>query len=156
MDVFLAKFNSAGVLQWATYYGGTGDDQANDIEIDVFNNIVIAGSTNSTTGIATPNGMQTFLIGGYDGFIARFSQAGVLVYGTFYGYSGTDLIAGICTDRNGAVYATGNTNSTVTLTPGTHQNSNGGNSDAFIMKMAYPNILGFATYYGGTAKSRAC
>ena len=56
-DAFLVKFNSAGVRQWATYYGGTSGDQGWATACDPAGNIYMAGYTNSN-GLATTGSHQ--------------------------------------------------------------------------------------------------
>ena len=63
-DAFLVKFNSSGVRQWGTYYGGTGYDDGYSCATDASGNVYLAGSTNSTTGIATTGAHQTTSGGG--------------------------------------------------------------------------------------------
>src|SRR6185437_8790526 len=58
-DAFLAKFNSSGARQWATYYGGSGADAAYGISVSGSVNIYIAGSTASKSGIATSGAFLT-------------------------------------------------------------------------------------------------
>jgi len=71
LDSFISKFNSNGVLQWGTYYGGSGDDQANGIARNG-QNIYVSGNTSSATAIATTGAFQTTIGGGTDAFIAKF------------------------------------------------------------------------------------
>jgi hypothetical protein len=61
-DAFLVKFNSAGVRQWATYYGGSGGDAGHSCAVDGSGNVYLAGGTNSTSGIASGGHQNT--IGG--------------------------------------------------------------------------------------------
>ena len=51
MDGYLAKFNSSGVIQWATYYGGNCDVQINAITCDNSSNIYFTGQTCANTVI---------------------------------------------------------------------------------------------------------
>ena len=53
-DVFLTKYNAAGVKQWTRLLGAPGSfqDVANGIAIDASNNIYIAGFTNGAAGRA--------------------------------------------------------------------------------------------------------
>ncbi len=46
-DAYVAKFNSAGSLSWATYYGGESEDIANGITCDKSGNVFITGETYS-------------------------------------------------------------------------------------------------------------
>ena len=48
-DAFLVKFNSSGVRQWGTYYGGTGNDMAYSCATDASGNIYLSGYTTSTS-----------------------------------------------------------------------------------------------------------
>ena len=43
-DVFLAKLNSQGQLQWLRQFGGGGDDRVDAISIDPDGNITLAGT----------------------------------------------------------------------------------------------------------------
>ena len=62
-DAFLVKFNSSGVRQWGTYYGGTGRDIGYSCATDASGNVYSSWMTNSTTGIATTGAHQTTLEG---------------------------------------------------------------------------------------------
>lgn len=163
MDGFLAKFNSTGVRQWATYYGGSGDELIYGCTTDAFGNIFISGRTTSTNNIATASGFQTNYLGGTtDGFMAKFSPGGVRRWATYYGSSGTDETFRSCTDATGKVFFAGYTAGTGTLvsTPGTHQtvNGGGGNVDAYLVKFDSVGVRQWATLYGGLGSDygRAC
>ncbi len=52
-DAFLVKFNPAGVRQWATYYGGNGDDKVTSCTVDGSGNVYLAGDTYTTTSTSS-------------------------------------------------------------------------------------------------------
>ncbi|MBP7808822.1 MAG: T9SS type A sorting domain-containing protein [Bacteroidia bacterium] len=140
-DGILIKFNSTGVRQWGTYYGGTGNDFIFNIAINtVSNRIYITGASSMGGNIATINGFQTVHGGGlFDAFLVSFIPSGVRQIGTYYGGTGNfdDQGTGCVTDANGNVYITGRTTSATGLsTPGAHQTAFGafGNNDGFLVK----------------------
>ena len=150
-DAFIAKFNSSGIRQWATYYGGSEVEEAYDISIDINGNILASGVTGSNSGIATSGAWQTTFSGGngLDCFIVKFNATGILQWGTYYGGSSSDYNYGIATDLNGNVVITGFTSSTTGIaTSGAYQTVFAGGSDVFLAKFNSSGALQWATYYG--------
>lgn len=153
VDGFIAKFNANGVRQWGTYFGGNDNDGYLSLCIDNAGNIVIAGNTVSTTGIATAGSYDTSYNGGSDIFIAKFSNSGSLLWGTYYGGTAQESVQGITTDINGDIYIAGAVSSTTGIaTPGAYQTSYGGGSfDGVIAKFSSNGSnRQWGTYYGGT------
>lgn len=136
-DVFLAKFNSSGVRQWGTYYGGLLYDNLSSLDIYGSTSIYIAGTTYSTTGISTVNAYQTEINGtSLEGFVTKFNQNGILQWGTYYGGSNDDNITAIECFGSSNIFAVGSTSSTSDIAlPSTHQPTYGGGiTDGFIAK----------------------
>lgn len=77
-DAFISKFNTSGVRQWATYFGGNSSEDGNGIATDASGNIVITGNTGSTNAISTNGAHQTTHGGIFDAFIAKFNSNGTL------------------------------------------------------------------------------
>ncbi len=153
-DVFIAKFNSNGIIQWATYYGGTGVEAGNGIATDTGGNIIITGETNSTNAIATIGAHQTILGGVTDAFIAKFNSNGIIQWATYYGGGFSDFGKGITTDAGGNIIITGASNSSNAIaTVGAHQTtlSAGSGSDVLIAKFNSNGVRQWATYYGGNS-----
>ncbi len=138
-DAFLTKFNSLGIPQWCTYYGGDSQytESINCVKTDG-ENTYIGGVVSSTSGIATTgaltaiapdNGTQS------DGFIAKFDSAGNRLWGTYLGSHGFDILTSLCV-QNGkitsAVYTGGLDWQT---TQGLQENSGGGFFDCAIVKI---------------------
>jgi hypothetical protein len=73
-DALVAKLSDNGDLEWATYYGGPMSDEGWGIALQNENGyFTIAGSTMSTSGIASVDAFQENYGGGnYDVFIAKF------------------------------------------------------------------------------------
>jgi len=147
-NAFLAKFNSAGSLLWATYYGK--DDWGSDLASDSSGDIYLTGSTGSDSGIATSGAYRTSLIDGKDnGFLAKFNSGGNLLWATYYGLNG-DVGYGIASDAHENVYITGVTNYDSSIaTFGAYQTSFAGGSEAFLAKFNSAGSLLWGTYYGG-------
>lgn len=151
-DGFLAKFDSSGVLQWSTYYGGSADDYGNSISADTSGHIYLAGTTYSSSGIATAGAWQDTLGGDFDAFLARFDSSGALQWATYYG--GANEEEGYAaTGPLGNAYITGYTSSTSGITtPGSYQPVYGGGTyDLFLAQFDTAGILQWGSYYGGSS-----
>jgi hypothetical protein len=155
-DAFLVKFNSSGVRQWGTYYGGAGDDWGKCCAIDASGNIYLVGTSSSTTGVqiaSSGSHQDIYGGGGQDAFIAKFSSAGVRQWATYYGGVGSDFGEACSVDGSGNVYLGGLTDSNspgVIATVGSHQvNYGGGLQDAFLVKFNSSGVRQWGTYYGG-------
>lgn len=146
-DAFVAKFdmNESGdaSLVWATYFGGTGSDRADDIAADHAGNVFITGTTYSDN-FPTHNGFANTVPvqNGYDAYVTRLNTHGALVYSTYIGAQAPDSGEGIAVVpqlNSGIVYVTG----TITGATGFSVTSNAFQADAdpnlrpdaFLMKI---------------------
>ncbi|MEI6900522.1 MAG: hypothetical protein WCL00_11640, partial [Bacteroidota bacterium] len=145
------KFNSDGVRQWGTYYGGTDAENVYTCVTDHYGNSFIGGQTYSYNNIATPGACQTTFGGLQDGFLAKFNTAGLRQWGTYYGGTDIDYIISSATDDNGDIYITGITRSTTFIaTSGSFQPVLDGPSDAFLVRFDSLGQRLWGTYYGGS------
>ena len=142
IDVILVKLNNLGIREWATYYGGNGNEETHSIYIDNYDNVYIAGETNSTDVMASPTAHQTNIgNNNNDGFIAKFDASGNRLWGTFYGGLGAESFQYLSISDDGYLYATGIQSSTTNIaTPNSYQENYNGNN-------YYGNS--FANNYGG-------
>jgi len=159
-NIFILQFNIAGVLKWATYYGGSIGEIGYSIYSDG-NNVWITGATGSTNfPTYNPGGgayFQGVLTGNYNAFILQFNTSGVREWATYYGGSAIDPETGnsICSDGTN-VWVTGYTTSSnfPTYNPGGgayFQGALGGQQNAFILQFNTSGVRKWATYYGGNA-----
>jgi len=90
--------------------GGAANDQGNAIARDTSGNIYVGGIT-QTAGLAVPaNAVQTGLHGSRNPFIAKLSSnLNSLLYFTYLGGSGGDIVSGIAVDAAGEAYLGGMT-----------------------------------------------
>jgi len=155
-DGFLAKFNSSGVRQWGTYFGGPTDDIAYSCASDSTGNAYIGGYTVSHTGIASPGAHQETFGGWSEGFLAKFTAGGQRLWSTYYGGGFGETALAICTDPSRNVYLAGRTESfTGIATPGSHQPEIGGADDAFLARFDSNGVRQWGTYYGGSGNEFA-
>ena len=143
---FIAKFDDVGALQWSTYYGGDGKDRLFDMVIDHAGNILIVGTTTSTTGIANASSWMTAKSEDTCSFLAKFSPTGALLWSTYL----PDRVYEVTINNDNEILVAGMTdNATGIATAGTFQSSYGGNWDNFILKFDPDGNRIWGTYIGG-------
>jgi len=152
-DAYLAKFNSDGERQWATYFGGAASDKG----IAITGNgthIYIAGMTMSESDVAAGGYQETYGGGDYDGFLTQFDEDGTVAWSTYYGGAGYDKIEALaCSDDY--VYIAGTTTSTTGIaTGGSFQELAGGGEDMYLARFDHEGGLLVGTYYGGSENDR--
>lgn len=70
---FIVKLDSNGNRLCATYFGASHDEDGH-VAVDLFGNIYLTGSTQSTIGIASGGFQNTFGGGATDAYLAKFSS----------------------------------------------------------------------------------
>jgi hypothetical protein len=159
------------ILGFATYFGGTLGETAWAVALNPTDgSIYVAGETfskyalsNKTALFATTGAYQTSFRGGKltgDGFIARFDNAGNLIYLTYLGGSGDDFVSSIAVDAAGNAFVTGFTDSTnFPMTNALYPKINGKidrklnvfPGDAFVAELdSSGSNLVYSTYLGGS------
>jgi hypothetical protein len=144
-DTFVAKVSPDGALQWATYLGGSDDDQGLGIAVDAAGNGLVTGYTDSTNFSGANNSPKEHR----DAFVAKVSPDGALQWATYLGGSGYDEPRGIAVDSAGNSLVTGRTYST--NFSGVNNSFKGGYEDAFLAKVSPNGTLQWATYLGGSS-----
>jgi uncharacterized repeat protein (TIGR01451 family) len=153
-DIFIAKFNSAGALQYSSILTGAPASPSG-IAVDASGSAYITGSTTSTaypivqpafqsTCRACPSG---------NGFVTKLSPSGErLVYSTYLGGPEGNGGSAIAVDTSGEAYIAGTTGAGFPVTEDAFQKSfGGGSSDAYITKLnATGSGLVYSTYLGGS------
>lgn len=153
-DGFLVKFNTTGVRQWGTYYGGSASDWVNACTTDASSNVYISGFTQtpSSTIIATAGAHQTVYNGGNDAILIKFNTNGVRLWGTYYGANGNERSWGCAVDTSGNICMSGFTSpyaGTVIATAGSWQSTSGGFIDGYLAIFDSMGVRQWSTYYGG-------
>ncbi|REH01208.1 DUF7948 domain-containing protein [Flavobacterium aquicola] len=156
-DAFLAKFNSSGIRIWGTYFGGLYGDLGNALDIDSNNNIYLIGTTTSYDNIAINSNFQTKLnvfpdgSSDVDGFLAKFSPEGNLIWSTYVGGENRDDLRSIVIKNNHLIIG-GSTNSFKNMTTvGVFQQSHDpiAHTDGIIYNFSLNGERIWSTYYGG-------
>lgn len=111
-DAFVTKLNASGTaLVFSTFLGGSADDGASRVEVDVAANIYVQGATDSPN-FPTAHALQGSLLGKNNAFLAKLDPSGAtLLYSTYLGGNGTDFAVGAA-DATGTIYLSGHTDST--------------------------------------------
>ena len=171
-DIGISKFTPNGRnLVYATYLGGSGDEQPHSLFADAAGNLVISGRTTSGN---FPFKNEVGNRGGWDIAIVKLNAAGTGIIGSLriagsaddavnmrenrqagswvlLRNYGDDARSEVVLDAAANIYVTSSTRSTdFPVTAGAFQTSFGGNQDAVVMKID-PNCnnLLWASYLGG-------
>ncbi len=124
-DIFVAKYNSIGTIQWVQAIGGVNNDDARAIVVDSNGNSFVTGGFSGTVSFGTIS--KTANPSAF--FIAKFNSNGVANW-----VQSIDGAGGLCMslDANGNVYTSGSFSGTITL--GNNSKTSEGISDVFIAK----------------------
>ena len=109
-DVFLAKYDSDGNQQWIKQFGTSTYDEAFSVSTDTSGNIYVGGHT--VGGLAGSNQNVGQNVGAFpstDSFVAKYDSNGNQQWIKQFGTPVLDDNWGVATDKDGNVYAGGNT-----------------------------------------------
>lgn len=123
-DLFVVKYDGAGVKQWTRQLGTPVDDFAAGIVADTRGNVYVTGRTFGGLDGNTPAGLS-----GSDLFVVKYDSAGTKQWTRQFGSGGDDEGDGIAADAQGNVYVAGSTRGGVL-----DGNVNAGSFDLFVVK----------------------
>jgi len=139
-DLFVAKLNTDGELQWHTFWGSY-QDRGFGIDLDNDDNIYITGYSSASWG--TPIRSHS---GNQDAYAAKLDNDGTLIWNTFLGGADYDGGSGIALDNDGNVYiggwGVGSWGTPVNGFTGTDQ------KDGFAVKLDNDGNLLWNTFFG--------
>lgn len=113
-DIFIAKLNASGTLQWNTFMGSDEEDEGSDIAVDAEENIYVIGNSTATWG----SPVLPFSGNYQEAVVAKLDGTGTLLWNSFLGSNAATYGSsyhygeGIAVDCLGAVYVTGSSKET--------------------------------------------
>jgi len=135
---YLLKYDSNGISQWGTYFGGVASDYGTNLVLDSANNVYITGITNSsgigdlsfniydasmnivgTDGsfeVVTPTPKYQLsapqsLTASLNGYLLKYDSNGISQWGTYFGCLSDDFVSSLALDSANNIYITGSTDS---------------------------------------------
>ena len=148
-DIFVAKYNSSGTLQWVQSAGGTSVDIGRGIAVDASGNLYVTGSYQGT---ATFGATPKTSVGSDDIFVAKYNNSGTVQWMQSAGSTNSDNSNSIAVDGSGNVYITGYYQGTATF--GATLKTSAGSDDIFVAKYNGNGAFQWVQSAGGTSEDR--
>lgn len=153
-EAFVAKLTKDGSgLLFATFYGGSGYDYANSVELDSEGRIHICGITLSTDLAVSPSAFDSTYNGGQDSYAATLSPDGAaLVMGNYIGSDLWDVANDIAVDSLDRPIVVGTTQgASFPTTAGAFRTTKVGIYEGYVLRFsADGTALQFSTLLGGS------
>jgi len=179
-DMVVFKYNAVGsAYLFATFIGGTNNDQPHSLVVDASDNLVIAGRSYSSDFPTTTGSYDGSFNGNADLVVVKLNSTGTALLGsTYIGGSGDDAVnenaqepvqgvlkhnygddarSEVILDNAGNVYVAASTSSSnFPVTANAYQSSLQGGQDGVIVKLnsALTSLL-WSTYLGGSSNDAA-
>jgi Secretion system C-terminal sorting domain len=157
-DQYLIKWNNACVRQYATYYGGSGDEGILcDVDVTSSGDVWLGVFVESTNFPVTAGANQPNNAGGWDFGVVRFNNAGTRLYASYYGSGDQEEPWDISVDKiSGNVCLTGAAWGTAFPTMGPpFQSVSAGSQEGAIVVLGPTGVPTYVTYYGGPGHDEA-
>ncbi len=154
MDIYLAKYDSDGVLIWAHSWGSYNADAGGEVTTDANGNIYFTGRFNSTVDFDPGAGTEELIsTGGSDIFVVKLDENGNFIWAKHVDGPGTDQGLDIVVDNTGNILVTGGYSGTADFDPGTGvfnlTSVAGANSSPFVWKLDSSGDFVWAKSFGG-------
>lgn len=120
-DAFVRKYDPDGDILWTRSFGTAARDEADGIAVDGAGDVLVVGFTSGD--LDAPSA------GDKDAFARKYGPDGSLFWARQLGTDSDDLAIAAGVDRDGYVFLAG-------VTDGDLAGANGGESDAFVTKLA--------------------
>lgn len=104
-DVFITKLDNFGNVKWVQRFGGSGNDQGNDIALDGSANTHVAGSFENTINFDNSHFLHS--AGGTDAFAVQYDILGRFSWGKSFGSTADDNAIAIMQDQTDNTIITG-------------------------------------------------
>jgi len=147
-DLFVARFSTAGVLQWARNFGAPdGSDGGYGVAMDPSGNVFIAAYAVQPADFG---GGTLSALGGSDAIVAKYAaSSGAHMWSRRLGGTGNDYAYGVAVDGSGNVFVAGAYEDVASF-GGALPLTAAGLSDAFVAKYGPTGTFLWAKSLGGT------
>ncbi len=154
---FLLKLDPSGTFAWVGQIdGATIKSVATDkLSTQGPYSVSIAGAFSGTQDFGFNSGIKATMIsaGGTDGFVARYDDAGTILFGYRMGGTGADSANSVDMDAGGSTYIGGEFQGVANFPRGAALTSRGG-SDGFTAKYGPTGRQLYLDQFGGTGTDR--
>ena len=150
-DVWVAKLNTAGILQWQKCFGGLSSEAGTSIQQTSDGGYVLVGFTFSNNGDVSGNH------GEGDIWVVKLNSSGILQWQKCYGGVSYDECSDIKQTSDGGFILTGRTTSNDGDVSGNHGGSSPNNpptyaaSDYWVIKLNSSGVILWQKCFGGTS-----
>jgi prepilin-type N-terminal cleavage/methylation domain-containing protein len=156
-DIYIAKYDSEGILIWARSAGGTGFDWGRSIVMHTDGSSTIHGffSGSATFGQGETNATTLTSSGVSDIYVARYNSDGSLAWAKRAGGTGDEIGIDIAANIDGSSIVTGYFSSTAVFGQGESNQTtlvSAGAQDVYIAKYNANGTLAWARRAGGSGE----
>ena len=149
-EIFVAKYNTAGVHQWSQRFGSNQDEEGTSVSVDATGNVFVGGFFAGTTNFGGGNLVSA---GSIDVFVAKYNAAGVHQWSQRFGGTGLDRSYSADVDPSGSVVVSGEFSGTVNF--GGNNLVSAGLLDVFVAKYGGDGTHQWSQRFGSTSNDSA-
>ncbi len=151
-DVFLAKYDQAGIFLWSRTWGGPGTEYVKQAGIDSNGDIYVTGSFEEYFDFDPGDGTDIKgANGSFDTYLSKFDSNGNYIWARTWGGFTTSQSTGLCVDSQDNVYITGHFGMTTDLDPGVgiDEHTSVGSNDVYLSKIDSSGDYVWGRSWGG-------